>query len=174
MGYFFFGTLMDSDVMEAVIGRPPLASWSRPARLAGYRVVCFHKEPFPVLVAEPGETVAGIIVDWLNAADIERVRFFESVEYAPQPVTVDLDGGGRETALVFADSGAAERSDARWDIGTWRARQKAEHLRLTRLWMALYGRYDIATANRLWDEAVAAGRPLEDLVGTLTDGLSVR
>jgi len=170
MSYFFFGTLMDADVMEAVIGRPLPPAWARPARLSGYRRVCLREEPFPVLVPAAGMSVLGIVVDWLNAEDIDRVLFFESIEYAPLEVIVAVDGGGRESAMVFADSGAAERRDTPWDITVWAARQKAEDLRLTRLWMAFYGRYDIATANRLWDEAVTAGRPLEDLLRSASAG----
>jgi len=98
------------------------------------------------------------------------VLFFESMEYTPRRVTVELDGGGREAALVFAESGAAERSDRSWEITQWAAHQKTEDLGLTRLWMAFYGRYDIATANRLWDEAVTAGRPLEDLLRSAVAG----
>ncbi len=41
---------------------------------------------------------------------------------------------------------------------------KTQDLRETELWMAFFGHLEIAEADRRWDEALAAGRSIEDLV----------
>ena len=54
MRYFFFGTLMDQDVLSVVLGRRPAPGMIRSASLAGYRRFRARCESYPVLVAASG------------------------------------------------------------------------------------------------------------------------
>ena len=163
MRFFFFGLLSDLDIFELVIDR---AAPGRPfprAHLADHRLVRLRRETFPMLVSAPGAHVPGVIVDGLSEADVERILFFESVEYEPRPIAVHA-GELRVEAHAFATTARAVPDQEVWTFEDWQRRFKAHDLREARLWMALHGHVDATEADRLWDEARAQGRPLEDLV----------
>ncbi|MFQ5774337.1 MAG: gamma-glutamylcyclotransferase family protein [Kiloniellaceae bacterium] len=164
MRFFFFGLLADSDMLELVIGRPAPGRPFPRARLAGFRLARLRGESFPVLAPAPGSRVEGVVVGGLSAADVDRILFFESVEYEPAPVAVELLDGGIVEAQAFTASARGDAADEEWRFEDWLARHKARDLRETALWMTLYGRLDVAAADRLWDRARAEGRPLEDLI----------
>ncbi len=171
MRFFFFGSLRDHDMLEAVIGRTFPRRPFPSAHLYDHRLERMAKATFPLLVAAPAARAPGVVVEGLEAADIERIHFFESVEYEPRLETVELTGGGALDCHLFAATAVAGATGEPWHYEDWAARHKAEELREARLWMAFHGRVTAEEADRLWDEAVAAGRAVEDLVAELT-GLS--
>ena len=151
-------------MLELVIGRPaPKRRFPR-ARLADARLVRLRDEAYPMLIEAPGACVPGLIVEGLIETDLDRIQFFESVEYETLTVEVELLEGGRVEAQAFASTAKAAHDDEDWRFEEWRARHKAQDLRETSLWMAFHGRFTVQEADRLWDEARAAGRPIEDLV----------
>lgn len=165
MRFFFFGLLRDRDILELVLGRPA-QRWPLPcARLAGFHLARLRGDSFPLLLPAPGGAVEGIVVEDFAEAELDRLHFFESVEYAPRPVQVELAEGGMTEAHIFAATERAHHDDEEWHFEDWLARHKARDLRESELWMALYGHLSIAEADRLWDEALAEGRSLEDVVG---------
>ena len=168
MRFFFFGTLRDREILEAVIGRPFPGPPFPPARLPGHRLERMAWETFPLLIADPGAAAPGVVVEGLVAADVERIGFFESVEYEPQPRAIELEDGGRLDCLVFAATAAAGLTGEPWRYEDWLPRHKAKELREARLWMAFHGHVPAEEADRLWNEAVAAGRAIEDLVAEVT------
>lgn len=164
MRYFFFGSLVDRDILEAVIGRPPPGYPFAAATLRDYRCMKVIGETFPVLLKSPGGSAPGALVEGLNDHDIDRILFFESDEYEAVPLSVDRADGRCLTAHVFLKTDKLVTVEEAWRFEDWLAHHKDDYLRETRLWMALYGYVDYREADRLWDEAVAAGRPLQDLV----------
>jgi len=164
MRFFFFGLLRDRDVLELVIDRPLPVQAFRRARLGDACLVRLHDETSPMMVRNPGAWVPGVIVGGLAGADLERIHFFESLEYEPCTVAVEPLDGGRVEALAFAATAGATHDDEEWRFEDWVARHKARDLRETELWMAFFGHLEIAEADRRWDEALAAGRSIEDLV----------
>ena len=169
MRFFFFGSLRDHDILEAVIGRPFPRRAFPAARLPDHRLERMAKETFPLLVAAPGASAPGIVVEGLQAADIARIHFFESVEYEPRLHPVELAAGGVLDCHLFAATALAGVTGEPWRFDDWAARHKAKELREARLWMAFHGRVTAEEADRLWTEAVAAGRALEDLIAELTE-----
>ncbi len=164
MRFFFFGLLRDKDVLELVVDRPlPVPAFHR-ARLGDVRLVRLRGETSPMLVGSPGAWVSGVIVEGLAEAEIERIHFFESLEYEPCIVEVEPLDGGRVEALAFAATARTAHDDREWRFEDWLARHKTQVLRETELWMAFFGHLEIAEADRRWDEALAAGRSIEDLV----------
>ncbi len=164
MRFFFFGLLRDKDLLELVIDRPlPVRALPR-ARLGDARLVRLRDETSPMLVHSPGAWVPGVIVEGLTEADVERIHFFESLEYEPRAVEVEPLEGGRIEALAFAATARMAHDDEEWRFEDWVARHKTQDLRETELWMAFLGHLEIAEADRRWDEALAAGRSIEDLV----------
>lgn len=164
MRFFFFGLLRDKDVLELVIDRPlPVQAFPR-ARLGDAHLVRLRDETSPMLVRNPGEWVPGVIVEGLAGADLERIHFFESLEYEPCTVEVEPLDGGCVEALAFAATAGTAHDAEEWRFEDWLARHKTQDLRETELWMAFFGHLEIAEADRRWDEALAAGRTIEDLV----------
>ena len=174
MQFFFFGLLRDADMREVVLGRCVPAGRVRPARLSGARLATLRGYTYPVLVRDAGlhvtgshvtgSHVPGVVVEELTAEDIARISFYESVEYAIETVAVDLADGGSLEARVFATAERGAVDDRAWRLEDWTVRDKTRDLHEARLWMALYGRLDVEEADRLWDETIAAGRTIEDLV----------
>ena len=163
MRFFFFGLLSDPEMLDLVAGRRVAGRPFPAARLPGHGLVRMRNETFPMLVAAPGSHVPGIVVDTLSQADLDRIAFFESLEYEPKAVVVESAGRALE-AMAFATTARAVADREPWTLETWTRRFKAQDLHEARLWMSFYGVVEVAEADRLWDEARAAGRPLEDLV----------
>ncbi len=176
MRFFFFGLLRDTDVLELVTGRPWTADRFTGARLADARLIHLHGETFPMLVAAPGVWVPGVLVEDLRESDLDRIRFFESVEYQPSTVEVALQAGERIEARAFAATARAtphgehhgephgEPQGEPWSFEDWSRRHKTRALRETELWMALYGHLSAEESDRRWDAALAAGQTIEDMV----------
>lgn len=128
---FFFGTLMDADVLGLVIGRAVAPGELEPARLHGFRRVRARRASYPVLVPDPGASVEGVL--WRAGTALERARLdaYEGPGYALAPVEVETAAGERVRALVYrAVPGALEPSEEPWDLARWQARYKAAYLRL--------------------------------------------
>jgi len=164
MRFFFFGTLMDRDIMEAVAGHAVPDEHFRPSRLPGYQRVVVQRETFPMLLEVPDAEVEGVVVEGLSTLALDRIHFFESVEYEAMRVEVILDGGDRAAAHLFSATERASHSGEAWSFTDWQARHKEKELRETFLWMGLYGFLEPDHANDIWDETLAGGRDLIDLV----------
>lgn len=129
MDFFFYGTLMDPDVLAAAIGRRMLPGRMKPATLAGFRRVGLKGTPYPVIV--PGaaaDTVAGIVVAELTAADVRNLQRFEGAAYGIETVSVSLGGGEPMSASVFVPTKGVATTDREWDFETWRRRHKRRDL----------------------------------------------
>jgi hypothetical protein len=164
MQFFFFGLLRDADVLGLATGRPWTANRFTDAKLAGARLVQLRGETFPMLVPASGDWVPGVLVGGLTEADLDRIRFYESVEYEPSLVEVEIAGGDLVEAHAFATTQRAVHDEKPWFFEDWRLRDKAHSLREAELWMALYGHLSAEEADRRWDAALTAGQTIEDLV----------
>lgn len=103
-------------------------------------------------------------MDGFSEDDCARIAFFESIEYEPKPITVLTEDGARVMAHAFLTTAHGEATGAPWSFAEWRERFKAKDLRETRLWMSLYGHVDAEEADRLWEEARAAGEGFEAMI----------
>jgi len=151
LDHFFFGTLMDREVLELVIGRPIEDAAIRPAHLDGYRLLRAADDPYPALVPAPGARVSGIVVSGLDAAAVARLEWFEGTEYRSRPVEVTFADGTRATALIQSPTETLDVGEADWTLDDWAREEKPLLLALTRAHMALMGRVDIEEAIRRWD-----------------------
>lgn len=158
MRFFFFGTLMDEDVLQLVLERPAARLRRRHAFLPGYRRLRIRGESFPMLAAAEGEELRGLLVEGLEEEDLARIEFFESVEYAASLMQVRLEEGGWIAAHVFAATEQARHDGEPWDFVAWQQREKPQLLAESALWMGLYGHVSAVEGDRLWRAADAEGR----------------
>jgi hypothetical protein len=133
--FFFFGTLMDRDVLEQALGRVVPDSEIVPARLYGWRRVRTARAPYPTLMRAPGGEVEGILLRRVSRRDEARIRHFEDEEYAERWLTVHVAGESPVSARVFfacPDLGVTERP---WSLEDWQRAHKADYLEACRAWM---------------------------------------
>jgi gamma-glutamylcyclotransferase (GGCT)/AIG2-like uncharacterized protein YtfP len=126
--YFFYGSLMDADVLSAVTGERIPPGRLIPARLAGYERLCARYNVFPVLVEYPGAEVAGMLVRGIDAAAARRLARYEGPDYvlAKRSITT---AEGNEEAFVFLYARPGRSSGKPWNFDAWRRRHKRRLLR---------------------------------------------
>ncbi len=156
--YFFFGTLMDEDVLALVLGRIPPDLRSEPARLDGYRRLRVKGESYPTLRPAADARVDGLLVRDLSQREVNRVAFYEGEEYRLLNLPVTRPDGVSEPALIFAADHGLE-TDGEWDLARWRETEKPGLLIAARAFMEHFGAVEsAATADRRWREARALAR----------------
>jgi hypothetical protein len=137
MAFFFFGTLMDSEVLGRVLGRPvDDTSELVTARLCGFRCVRARRVPYPILV--PGSTaeVHGRLLTDPGRRDERRIIWFEEDEYVPHwHVVTVTDTGQRRRARIFLAVDGFEATTEPWAISHWTERDKATYLEQCEVWM---------------------------------------
>jgi hypothetical protein len=117
--FFFFGTLRDEGVFRAVIGRPLAAFAATHATLDGHTVERLEDWPYPRLVACPGGRAPGLLVDGFTMAEIDRMNFFEALEYQAREIAVETGAGVRRAACFLAVERMVS-SGLAWRIEEWR------------------------------------------------------
>lgn len=135
MAFFFFGTLMDRDVLERVLGRRVPDAELAPARLPGYRRVKVAAAEYPTLVPAPGETVDGVLLGSASRRDAARIVHFEGEEYEARVLPVRLGDGRSAAARVFLARDSMGRSGEPWELSGWARHRKEALLDLCDEWM---------------------------------------
>jgi hypothetical protein len=163
MRYFFYGTLMDAELLSVVLGRELPASALHPATLASYRRCHVRGEAFPILVADVVGTVVGVLADGLSELDARRIAWYESDDYEIREIEARLPEGEAVSAFCCLPRPGARHDGTPWDFERWRQRDRAFALALARDWMDCFGRADVDLAERnYWRRKrrlLAAGRP---------------
>jgi hypothetical protein len=128
MRLFFFGTLMDAEVRDLVIGRtlPPAAL--QPAEVRGFRRVFVAGRAYPMLVPHPPGRVAGIVASGIDAEALRRLQVYEGEEYRLETLPVRTEAGEVIEAGMFMcpPDVTAERRD--WRLDQWQRRYKRRFL----------------------------------------------
>lgn len=163
MDYFFFGSLRDPDILAVVLGTAPTHLSTVPATLNDFRAEYAAGYTFPVLAHHPGNSAAGILVKGLTPMDIDRIRYYEDSEYAPERVTVWAEAKAYP-ASVFVGTAILATSGQPWDYDFWRAREKPLLLAVTaHIFEHHYPRTPQSEMERLWpslyDEIAARMTP---------------
>jgi hypothetical protein len=134
--FFFFGTLMDRDVLERVLGRPVPEEQLAAARLPGYRRVRAAAATYPVLLPRAGGVVEGVVLRAATRRDVARILHFEQAEYEPRVLPVDLVGDGRRLeARVFMALDSMGLTEEDWDLESWAREHKAAFLARCDEWL---------------------------------------
>lgn len=149
--YFFFGTLMDRDVLELVLGRSVSQDAFAAATLDGFRRVRVRKDTFPMLVADPDATVDGIVYRTCSDEEDARILFFEDFDYGLLPCRPRTAEGTVDAMFCGIDT-AMEPSDEPWELETWADRYKIGFLRLSAIYMDCFGRMTPEEAEPIWEE----------------------
>lgn len=101
MRFFFYGTLIEPEILHAVLCRPIARAHRRNAVLHGYHRVYRRGASYPVIVADAASEVEGIVISELTARDVALLRAYEGPEYIVDERSVRLSGDGFVRAKVF-------------------------------------------------------------------------
>jgi Gamma-glutamyl cyclotransferase, AIG2-like len=154
MRVFFFGSLIDTDLVRLVLDREIDDLVFTAAELLGYERRRAKNESFPIIVPTPGGRVEGQLVEGLTAADVERIRWYESDDYALHPCLVGIEER-RHEAHVFLATETLEPEDAHWDFDHWAKTEKPMCIALATEIMAQYGQISAEELVRRWPEMKA-------------------
>ncbi len=126
--YFFYGSLMDVDILSAVAGEriPPARLIS--ARLVGYERLSARHDVFPIIVEDPGANIEGVLVIGLSSTAVRRLARYEGSGYVAAKRRV-ISAKGPCDAYVFISIRPGRSSGKPWDFESWRRRHKRRLLR---------------------------------------------
>jgi len=135
MRFFFFGTLMDEEVLTLVVGRRAAPQHLRAAILSGFRRVKAQGVNYPVIVKSEHGSVSGLLVSGLDLSAAERLAAYEGAAYETAEVTVSTAGRSHR-ALVFVPrpDGGLVPLDEDWLYEAWRRRHRATFVARLRPW----------------------------------------
>jgi len=122
--FFFYGTLLDPDVMALVIGRRLPPSAFVPAILPGHARRRAKGATYPVVVRDVADQVSGVVVGGLTSCDVARLTVYEGPGYRIARLKV-LVGGKLATVSVFEPIVARlQPSTSPWNYALWKGRHK--------------------------------------------------
>jgi len=156
---------MDRDVAALVIDRNINTDLLQAGILHGYERLVVAGETYPALAPRPGGKVTGVLVDEISAADLARMQFFESSEFAPVACDIELAVGGYVSAQTFLARAELVYSDQPWDYAHWQRHDKRDYLVLVREWMSEYGRSEAHQLEAEWSGARRAQVSRQEAAG---------
>lgn len=160
---FSFGTLRDPELFHLVVGRPLTAFDVSGAVLRGHAARRAEGFAYPVLVAEDDGALSGILILGLDPEEIDRVQYYESLEYELRALEVETADGRADAHGFFATERLEPSADG-WSLDHWQATAKPRALIEAEMAMALYGVVPLSEINDHWPgiveraEATLAGR----------------
>ena len=110
MRFFFYGTLIDPEILQAVLQRSVDPIRREKAVLKGYRRVYRRGTSYPVILADTSAQVEGIVVSALTTRDIMLLTMYEGEEYEIRQLPVSCLGTGLIRARVFLPGPGCEAS----------------------------------------------------------------
>ncbi|MEX2311639.1 MAG: gamma-glutamylcyclotransferase family protein [Rhodospirillales bacterium] len=127
--YFFYGTLMDPEVVREVLGRPLSGCSPQSAMLAGFKRVSVADVTYPALTPDPDSHVDGLMVSKISELEASRISRYEGNDYTVQVFDVMLGDGAVEKARVFLPKKSLNLTDIPWDFERWQKQDKKRFLK---------------------------------------------
>ena len=106
---FFYGTLMDRQILRSVAGDDILGRFLGDAILKDYQAFYVLDEDYPVLQPKPGMEVRGHLYLVATKDELDRLMAYEGDEYVLGPIKTSLGD-----AKAFLPSSLVEVSDLPW------------------------------------------------------------
>jgi hypothetical protein len=136
--FFFFGTLLDVDVLARGLDRSVAERELEPAMLWGFRRHRVREASYPVLRQHRDSHVNGRLFRPSSWDERCRIEHFESDEYRADVVRVQA-GTRMIDAFCFMDlDGVFDVEDADWSLNYFRSTGKTVYLADCERWMAGY------------------------------------
>jgi gamma-glutamylcyclotransferase (GGCT)/AIG2-like uncharacterized protein YtfP len=118
--FFFYGSLMDPEVLQSVLGLPETPELQRGA-IHHFKIKMWGI--YPALVKAEGGIVEGMVWTVQTEEQLQQLQNYETSAYTPSYCIVDLADGGRiDFARTFrwnGDPDSRELEDGAFDIGRY-------------------------------------------------------
>lgn len=128
MRLFFYGTLLDADVRNLVLGAAGRDIGLTAARLDGWQRRRARGKSYPVIQPGAGQSVEGAVSTALSAAVVARLSAYEGPGYVLVPCRPVLADGTTVAAQVYQPTERLPADDAEWDLAAWQAAEKTQFL----------------------------------------------
>ena len=123
--FFFYGTLMERELLSAVLGRRVWPCALAPAVLRGYRRRSVLGASYPVVLRQRRASVEGVILRGVGAAETARLCAYEGGGYEPVKALAELPRRSVRRVLLFRPKrGAYTVSIRPWSFVGWRLHHK--------------------------------------------------
>ena len=129
MCFFFYGTLLDAEVRDCVLGPHQGAVTLTPAILEGWQRVYVRGRSYPVVTPARGDRVEGLLARSLTPRAARLVRLFESDEYNEVILPVVTEDGAVIEARLFVARHRSLATTRPWRPEPWRQRHRAAFLK---------------------------------------------
>jgi hypothetical protein len=137
MRFFFYGTLLDPDVMALVIGRrlPPRRYVT--ATLPGYARRRAKGASYPIVLRDPRGRVEGAVVGGLSAQDVVRLAAYEGPRYRIASRKVRMNEAFVTVCVFEPVEERFEPVEGQWYLAVWQRHDKRRFMeRLRRAFSA--------------------------------------
>ena len=123
--FFFYGTLMDRDLLSAVLGRRVWPHVLAPVVLRGYRCRSVHGASYPIVQRQRDASISGVILDGVGTVEQARLSAYEGDRYELVQALAELPRRHCKRVFIFAPRrGAYVVSNRSWSFAGWRLRHK--------------------------------------------------
>lgn len=127
--YFVYGTLLDSDVRVAVLGRAARQLVCQTACLHGFTRVSIAGRSYPMVRKVAQGSVAGLVLGGLDRRAEHRLKVYEGPQYRLDTAVVEVAGNGPAQALLFLPRRPPQPAGP-WRLAHWQRLHKRRFLRL--------------------------------------------
>jgi hypothetical protein len=135
---FFYGSLMDRDLLSIALGRDVSTLGLLEATVDGFICRRAAGKAYPILLTQRGSRAEGILVSGFNYIDIDRLSYYESEDYVLQLITVQTKAGPYQ-AKFFQPTRKLGDSGESWTLKGWQYIEKSKALIVARQLMQYYG-----------------------------------
>lgn len=115
-----FGSLMDLDILSAVLGREVDPNDLGPAKAPGFRRVRISGVSYPALLPSAAASTEGLLVENLSERDVALLAKYEGTNYVDAPIDVVTPNGKSAKARYWRWIGKRPTLDREWDFEEWR------------------------------------------------------
>jgi hypothetical protein len=124
MRFFFYGTLLDPDVMTLVIGRRLAPRRYAAATLPGYARRRAKGASYPIVLSDPCAVVEGAVVGGLSARDVAHLAAYEGPRYRVASRKVRINDRIVSVSVFEPVERRFEPVAGRWDLVVWQRTDK--------------------------------------------------
>ena len=126
---FIYGTLLDEDVRDAVLGHAMPQQNITPAIAPDYAIYTVAGASYPCLLPAAGEQAEGAAVSGLTEEDFHRLDQFEGENYKRVPVMVHLAGDSSQAITAqYYQPNQSLKTNGRWSLSDWKITEKQNFL----------------------------------------------
>lgn len=115
--YFFYGTLQDPTILSEVIDSSTTPTL-KPAQIIGYELKLWGQ--YPAVVDKQDGVVEGSVFEVLDEAAAEKLAYYETNNYRPEPCNIYYKDGSQKTGYLFKFCwDPNDLSEGSFNLDTW-------------------------------------------------------